>query len=82
MSLRYMSRMVVRAIQGMKEQSSKGTILSGFKSSSSSQARPRSDSGQFRWVSGAKKVTMDEKSRIRKAEKAENVMHLVCWGPN
>ncbi|KAJ4847877.1 hypothetical protein Tsubulata_011601 [Turnera subulata] len=83
MSLRYMSRTCIRAVQGLKDQnSSKGMIRHP-------QARTRSESdssNQFRRISGAvepmkKAGALDDKKKSRKAEKAENVMHLVCWGP-
>ncbi|XP_059663879.1 uncharacterized protein LOC132309603 [Cornus florida] len=55
-----------------------------------SPARPRSESGNpsttLRRFSGngepvKKAVSQDEKRRTREAEKAEKLMHLVCWGP-
>lgn len=57
----------------------------------SSLAGPRSESGKRstgRWVSGAgdpaKKVNVvvNEKRKIREAEKAETIMLLICWGPH
>lgn len=81
MSLRYISRTCLRAVQGLKDQNSKGIIKN-------SPARPRSESDnstQFRCFSGAiepmKKACVDEQRRSREAEKAEYVMQLIIWGP-
>lgn len=55
-----------------------------------SPARPRPESGKpvdIRRVLGAgeskkKMISVDEKlRRVREAEKAEKVLHLICWGP-
>ncbi|EOX99298.1 hypothetical protein QQP08_007982 [Theobroma cacao] len=79
MSLRYLSRICVRALQGLKDHSSKGIM---------GRAKPRSEPGkssQFGWVSRTKEpvkqVGLDDKQKLREAEKAENIMHLICWGP-
>ena len=52
------------------------------------QDKPKSEDGKFsqvRWVSDTKEpikqVSLDDKQKLREAEKAENIMHLVCWGP-
>ncbi|KAK3016811.1 hypothetical protein RJ639_007430 [Escallonia herrerae] len=82
MSLRHMSRVCLRAVQGLKDQNSKGIIKP-------SQPKPRSESeksGHGRRVSGivepAKKVNVDdEKRRMRVAEKEDNVLQLIFWGP-
>ncbi|KAK2985919.1 hypothetical protein RJ640_008135 [Escallonia rubra] len=82
MSLRHISRVCFRAVQGLKDQNSKGIIKP-------SQPKPRSESensGHGRRVSGivepAKKVNVDdEKRRMRAAEKADNVLQLIFWGP-
>ncbi|KAK4577453.1 hypothetical protein RGQ29_027812 [Quercus rubra] len=81
MSLRYLSRTAVRIVEGVKEQGSKGLTRPP-------QSKIRSDSdnsSQIRWfsctVEPIKKVNVAGKRRLREAEKAENVMHLICWGP-
>ncbi|KAH1098620.1 hypothetical protein Gohar_009499 [Gossypium harknessii] len=54
--------------------------------------RPRSESAgkssQVGWVSGTgnretivKQVGLGDKQKLREAEKAENLMHLICFGP-
>ncbi|KAL9382704.1 hypothetical protein Peur_025739 [Populus x canadensis] len=70
------------AVQGLKDQNSKGMM----KHHQARAARPESEnSTQFRWVSGAiepmKMGGVSEMLRVREAEKAENAMHLICWGP-
>ena len=86
MSLRYTSRMCLRAIQLLKEQQMGSKPMATLKSSSPSQSQARAN--RVRWFSSAatdhstKEPGLDEKLKRRRAEKAENVMHLVCWGPN
>ncbi|XVE66259.1 hypothetical protein DITRI_Ditri08aG0066300 [Diplodiscus trichospermus] len=53
------------------------------------QAKPRSEPGKstpVRCVSGTrepvKQVSLDDKQKLREAEKAENIIHLICWGPS
>ncbi|KAJ7981385.1 hypothetical protein O6P43_000654 [Quillaja saponaria] len=72
-------RTCARAIDGFKDHISKGVTK---------PSQPRSDSdnsAQFRRFSRAaepmKMVDVGRNQNIRKAEKAENVMHLICWGP-
>ena len=54
------------------------------KAKSLAQPQPRSD--RVRFASGASVVNngsgLDEKMKMRQAERAERVYHLVCWGPN
>ncbi|KAL7185630.1 hypothetical protein ACSBR2_027555 [Camellia fascicularis] len=83
MSLRHISRVCVRAVQGIVDHNSKGPMTKP------PQARPISESDNpinVRRFSGivepAKKVNRDEKRRKREAEKAEHLTHLICWGPN
>jgi hypothetical protein len=82
MSLSSVSRNCLGAVQGLKDQNSKGMM----KHHQARAARPESEnSTQFRWVSGAiepmKMGGVSEMLRVREAEKAENAMHLICWGP-
>ncbi|XVF01899.1 hypothetical protein REPUB_Repub04eG0128700 [Reevesia pubescens] len=80
MSLRYLHRICVRAVQGLKDHNHK-RIMAG--------AKPRSEPGkssQVRWVSDTREPvkqvgSLDDKQKLRKDEKAENIMHLICWGP-
>lgn len=83
MSLRYISRTLVKAVQWGADQNPKGIIKP-------SQPRLKSesdDSAQFRWVyaasESAKMISRNGKSipRDREAEKIENAMHLMFWGP-
>ncbi|KAG1338480.1 hypothetical protein COCNU_04G007860 [Cocos nucifera] len=87
MSLRYTSRMCLRAIQLLlKEQQVGSKPMATLKSCTPSQSQARSK--QVKWFSGAatehsaKGPALDERLKRRRAEKAENVMHLICWGPN
>ncbi|OMO96344.1 hypothetical protein CCACVL1_04991 [Corchorus capsularis] len=90
MSLRHLSRIFVRAIQVVKDHSCKGIMGGGGKPFYNQAAKPKSEGGtgkssQIRWVSGSrepvKQVGLDDKQKLREAEKAENIMHLICWGP-
>lgn len=86
MSLRYMSRMCLRAIRLLKEQQVGSKPMATLKSTTPSQSQDRAN--QVRWFSGAaadhpaKGPALNEKLKRRRAEKAENVVHLICWGPN
>ncbi|KAK4345041.1 hypothetical protein RND71_035217 [Anisodus tanguticus] len=59
----------------------------GIKSSPASSTAESGTGGRMRWlissvVGSRKKGCMDnQKSTLREAEKAEKVMHLICWGP-
>lgn len=58
-----------------------------------SQRKPKLNSDKssgVRWVSKGdddmdttkKHGVVEERRRLREAEKAEKVVHLICWGPN
>uniref|UniRef100_K3YCR9 Uncharacterized protein n=1 Tax=Setaria italica TaxID=4555 RepID=K3YCR9_SETIT len=94
MSLRYASRVVLRAAQAVRarQPAARAVPMPGGAVKPAGTAAPaaqRPQGGQV--VSGAggsrssvsmEKAVAVEKLRRRKAQKAENVMHLVCWGPN
>ncbi|CAL5029807.1 unnamed protein product [Urochloa decumbens] len=97
MSLRYASRVVLRAAQAVRARQPAAPrpmpLPAAAKPSgtASAPAAQRPQGGQ-QVVSGAgggvaagvsaEKAIVAEKLRRSKAQKAENVMHLVCWGPN
>lgn len=61
-------------------------MVAGIKSSPASSSSESGNQGWKKWFSGTgdagKKAFMDEqKRRVREAEKAENIMHLILWGP-
>ncbi|KAL4361117.1 hypothetical protein GQ457_04G005350 [Hibiscus cannabinus] len=67
--------------------------MEGAKANYEKEMRPRSEAGksssQVEWVSisdsgsmqAVKQDGLDDKQVLREAEKAENVMHLICFGP-
>lgn len=81
MSLRHMSRTIWKALQGPREQNPRGlikhshgkTILDSDKASGG-----RATSGIIEPV---KQVCVNDKGRIKEAEKAETLMQIMCWGP-
>lgn len=78
------------AVQGMREHNTKGMIMAGVKPS---PVGSRSDSGNVtrhgRWALAGNRETSKKingmndhvQKKLREAEKAETVMHLICWGP-
>ncbi|CAN6241036.1 unnamed protein product [Urochloa humidicola] len=89
MSLRYASRVVLRAAQAVRARqppAARPVPMPGAVKPAGTPAptAQRQLGGQV--ISGtgvsAEKAIAAEKLRRRKAQKAENVMHLVCWGPN
>lgn len=93
MSLRYVSRICMRSVQGVKDRSSSSSMAMMSRSARPSQAKPSSEPStgstqQVRWVScsgdSAEKAgeAAEESRRLHEAEKAEKVMHLICWGPH
>lgn len=79
-----MSRVCFRAIQGLKEQNRKGPSIKP--SNSSRQLSDATDNSIYvtrtSASSGMESVQKGHQKKMREAEKAENVMHLICWGPN
>lgn len=93
MSLRYASRVVLRAAQAAvraRQPPPRPMAAGATKPGGTAPAvAQRPQGGQVSGAGGAgrssvsvEKAVAVEKLRRRKAQKAENVMHLVCWGPN
>jgi len=85
MSLRYASRVVLRAAQAVRARhpAAPRPMAGGVKPGTAPAAqRPQGVGGGGRSSVPVEKAVAVEKLRRRKAQKAENVMHLVCWGPN
>ncbi|CAN6250302.1 unnamed protein product [Urochloa humidicola] len=88
MSLRYASRVALRAAQAVRarQPAARTVPMPGAVRPAGTPAptAQRPLGGQV--ISGtgvsAEKAIAAEKLRRRKAQKAENVMHLVCWGPS
>ncbi|KAK8700486.1 hypothetical protein V6N13_018881 [Hibiscus sabdariffa] len=69
--------------------------MEGAKANYEKEIRPRSEPGnsssEVEWVSvsvsgtgsrqAVKQDALDDKQKLREAEKAENLMHLICFGP-
>ncbi|OEL26174.1 hypothetical protein BAE44_0012805 [Dichanthelium oligosanthes] len=89
MSLRYASRVVLRAAQAVRARQPPARPMAGaVKPGGTAPAAQRPQGGHVSAAGGgrssvsAEKAIAVDKLRRRKAQKAENVMHLVCWGPN
>ncbi|KAK8627180.1 hypothetical protein V6N13_134801 [Hibiscus sabdariffa] len=67
--------------------------MEGAKANYEKEIRPRSEprnsSSDVEWISvsgtdsrqAVKQDVLDDKQKLREAEKAENLMHLICFGP-
>ncbi|KAK4793232.1 hypothetical protein SAY86_023667 [Trapa natans] len=93
MSLRYATRICMRSLHTLKDRTSSSTAMLSKPGKPTCQMKPASETSsgntqQVRWVSssgdGVKKVgeKAEESRRLQEAEKAERVMHLICWGPH
>jgi hypothetical protein len=93
MSLRYASRVLLRAAQTVRarQPAARAVPMPGGgavkPAGTSAPAAQRPQGGQVGSGGGRSSVSVEkaiavEKLRRRKAQKAENVMLLVCWGPN
>lgn len=79
-----MSRVCFRAIQGLKEQNCKGPPIKP--PNGARQLSDATDNSIYvkraSASSGMESVKKAHLKKMREAEKAENVMNLICWGPN
>jgi hypothetical protein len=92
MSLRYASRMAWRAAQAVaaraRQPPSRPMMPGAVKAKPGAAAAQRAQGGQAQagggvtGVSAEKAVAAEKLRRMRRAEKDDNVMQLVCWGPN
>ncbi|KAL6844519.1 hypothetical protein ACP4OV_026192 [Aristida adscensionis] len=89
MSLRYASRMLLRAAQAAvraRQPAARTTVPSGtVKPGTTASAAHRPQGGQASGgagVSAEKAIAVEKWKRRAAAQKAETVMHLVCWGHN
>lgn len=58
-----------------------------FAGAQSSSAGNEAKASTLRMVGGTvtqqpQRTTLDDEERKRRREKAENLVHLICWGPN
>jgi hypothetical protein len=84
MSLRHASRLLLRAGQAvmrarLQPASKPAMPTAGAVKPPASGAAHRP---QARRLSGGLTESTEKAKTMRRAEKSENVMHLVCWGPN
>ncbi|OWM78609.1 hypothetical protein CDL15_Pgr002780 [Punica granatum] len=90
-----MTRICMRSVQRLKDRggscSSSKAMFGGFKpskaKSGSESSINSSKQEQVRWVSNSTETAKETEAaeeirRLREAEKAEKVMHLICWGPH
>lgn len=86
-----MSRICLATLKGMKEHNSRAMMMAGAKAS---PVELRSESGnitkQRRWTQAGDReplkkidglINDQQRRKLREAQKAENVMHLIFWGP-
>ncbi|KAK3141401.1 hypothetical protein QOZ80_4BG0333420 [Eleusine coracana subsp. coracana] len=90
MSLRHASKVLFRAAQAVRvtttRQPAPTRAMPGA-AKAPPAAHHRQQGGQssvgcLSGVSAEKAVTLETARRRKAAEKAEKVVHLVCWGPN
>ncbi|KAL8088146.1 hypothetical protein AgCh_038065 [Apium graveolens] len=83
MSLRHMSRTILRAFQGPREQNPRGLIKhSHGKSILDSEKAASVGRATSGIIEPVKQVCINAKGRIKEANKAETLMQIICWGPH